>query len=228
MSDNYHKINTIWKRDMENKGKKKGVIMPGEFSEEVVRNIRTWSLSEKIDGQCITVVVTEDDIKVFGKTEKTQFNKAHEPLLTYIAEKFTRDKVDGIFDWDKADKVCLYGEGFGVAIQKGGQYLKEGQKFILFDVVIDDIWMEEESVTKFAEVLDIPRVPLLGIVNDISFAEQVVQIRPLSLVSEQDPPCVIEGIVARAYPMVLHRFERTPVMFKLKVSDFERLVRANK
>jgi len=223
MKEKYRKIQTLWKRDKE----KKGAIMRWDFSEDVAQNIRKWSITEKIHGQCMTVAVTEDDIEVYGKTKNTEFNKAHEPLLTYINEKFTRKVLDDVLDFTKADKIIFYGEGYGVKINKGGQYLKEGQKFILFDVCIDGIWMEEDSVTYFADVLDIQRVPILCI-ESFPYAEHLCQTITLSQVSEQDPPCRIEGVVARAHPMVLDRLTHEPIMFKLKVEDYEHLARVSK
>ncbi len=218
MKEKYRKINTLWKRDMKNKG----AIKRWDFSEDVVKNIRKWSITEKIDGQCITVAVTKDDIEVYGKTKNTEFNSAHEPLLTYINEKFTREALDEVLDFTKADKVIFFGEGYGVKINKGGKYLKEGQKFILFDVCIDGIWLEEDTVTFFAECLDIQRVPILCI-DAFQVAENLCQMITLSQVSEQEPSCRIEGVVARAHPMVLDRLTHEPIMFKLKVEDYQHL-----
>lgn len=215
--DEYRKIDTVWKRDKD----RKMVIIPGEYSDDAVKNTRLFSFTEKVDGQCITVITTKNDIKVIGKTHNTEFNKAHEKLLNYINDRFTRENIDSIIDWNMADKVVFYGEGYGAKIQKGGTYLSEDQKFILFDVVIDGIWLEESKVTDFAWKLGVDRVPVLG----IGTVQDVIDLIIKRSMSKLAPERVMEGVVGRAHPIVLDRFRQTPIMFKIKMKDYEQLER---
>jgi hypothetical protein len=47
-----------------------------------------------------------------------------------------------------------------------------------------------------------------------------VKSKPKSTVSEED--LTIEGVVVRSHPLMLFR-DGSPIMFKLKVSDYEKL-----
>jgi len=53
----YPKIHTLWKREPpRGKKKKKGKVIPGEFSREEFASVRRWSVSEKVDGMNIRVM----------------------------------------------------------------------------------------------------------------------------------------------------------------------------
>ncbi len=78
-------------------------------------------------------------------------------------------------------------------------------------------WLERDSVNDIADKLSIKSVPELGIM-DYESAIRIVQSRPNSLIAEDAK--VIEGIVARSYPLMLFR-DGTPIMWKLKVRDFD-------
>jgi len=59
--------------------------------------------------------------------------------------------------------LCLYGEGYGAKIQKGGgNYITDGASFILFDVVVGGTWLERSNVIDIAAKLHILSVPLIG------------------------------------------------------------------
>lgn len=47
-----------------------------------------------------------------------------------------------------------------------------------------------------------------------------VRSKPVSHMSE-DRTLVMEGIIARSYPLMLFRAHKLPIMFKLKVCDFD-------
>ncbi len=47
-----------------------------------------------------------------------------------------------------------------------------------------------------------------------------VQSRPRSYIAE-DQTLVMEGVIARSVPLMMFRNRHTPIMFKLKVIDFE-------
>ncbi len=212
----YGKIQTVWKRDEENNGS----ILMGNYSKEEFAQVRSWVLTEKIDGQCITVIITKDNIKIQGKSEKTQFNKAHKPLLAYLNETITRESIDAIFDWDKADTITLYGEGYGPKIQSGGKYRKD-QSFIMFDILIDTVWLETEKVATYAYLLGIDSVPVWGN-GTVPNIMHLIQTKPKSAIEGAN--CVVEGFVCRSEPLMLDRFGNR-IMWKIKVRDFEQLER---
>ena len=83
--------------------------------------------------------------------------------------------------------------------------------------VIVPRWLERDSVNDIADKLSIKSAPEFGIM-DYESAIKIVQSRPNSLIAEDAK--VIEGIVARSYPLMLFR-DGTPIMWKLKVRDFD-------
>lgn len=65
--------------------------------------------------------------------------------------------------------MCLYGEGYGAKIQKGGgNYIPNGVDFALFDVLIDGWWLKMYDVEEIASKLSIKTVPFIryGTLND--------------------------------------------------------------
>jgi len=219
----YPKINTIWKRDTETHA-----VRPGVYSKEEFMLIPVWEVTEKIDGMNTRVIFqrtdiikneeTEEEVPVTSLSFAGRTDKAilPEPLKTKLKEIFTKIKLLEVFDMLKSECVILYGEGFGPKIQKGGKY-REDQSFILFDVMIDGIWLEGTSVTDFAEQLGIQRVPIIGdmLTDDIL---AYVQSKPKSLIAKEDR--IMEGVVCRTKPLLLDRFGRR-ISLKLKVKDME-------
>lgn len=211
----YEKINTLFKRDKE----KDFTIIPGDYSTPEMNNVILWSVSEKIDGMNIRVIFTREGIEFRGRTDNAQIPGN---LLKYLMKTFTAEGLSEVFDLEKAERVILYGEGYGPKIQKGGKY-RDDVSFILFDVLIDDIWMKEEDVTRFANNLDIDRAPLLGKMIHEDVVE-FVKSRPESKAGK--PGTIMEGVVCRSEPLMLDRMGRR-VIFKLKVEDYEKQERWN-
>jgi hypothetical protein len=59
--------------------------------------------------------------------------------------------------------MVLYGEGYGVKINKKGKYyISDGVDFILFDINIDGYWLRRESIEDIASKLGIDVVPIIG------------------------------------------------------------------
>lgn len=204
----YEKINTLFKRDTK---ENKHVIMLGSLSKEEFNNVRTWSMSEKIDGMNIRVIYTKEGVEFRGRTDNAQIPAT---LFKVLTDMFPVEKLAEVFDLELADTIILYGEGYGAGIQSGGKY-RDDQSFILFDVKIDEIWIAEGDVTRFALELGIDRVPLLGnaLYEDVS---HFVESEPKSRVGKKP---VMEGVVARSHPLMLDRMGRR-IIFKLKVKDF--------
>ena len=127
----YHKIQTVFKRDPATKMK---TLLSGEYSlpefEYLKNNI--WVGTEKIDGTNIRVMWPGDEIKFGGKTQNAQIptflydklNDTFKPKLETFIEIFG--------DWNtppegEMQNVCLYGEGHGAKIQKAGSsYIPDG------------------------------------------------------------------------------------------------------
>jgi len=205
----YHKINTLYKRDMETKNK---TLIIGKYSMpefEYLQN-NEWSFTEKIDGTNIRVIwdSTNKDITFKGKTDNAQIPANLYKELTLI---FVSDKLAEVFpDTD----VCFYGEGYGVKIQNGGSYIPDGNDFILFDIKIGDWWLQRKDILGIAEKLDLDVVPDIG---TGTLADLVNLVR--TGFNSKIGTCIAEGIVAR--PLVeLKARNGERIITKLKYRDF--------
>lgn len=155
----YQKIQTVYKRDPDNKFK---TLLEGEFSTpefEYLANCE-WVGTEKVDGTNIRVMfdATEKIVTVAGKTDRAEIPKQ---LHSWLSKVFIErgDYFSRVFDG--AQFVCLYGEGYGAKIQKGGGKYSSEQLFVLFDVWVDGWWLRREDVDDIATHFDIDSVPVV-------------------------------------------------------------------
>lgn len=153
----YHKINTMFKRDME--GNKKIVI--DSWVDPVIEYLKDndWTFTEKVDGTNIRIAWDGKDVVFGGKTDSAQIPNG---IINRLNELFystpARARLREVFpDGD----VVLYGEGYGAKIQSGGKY-KQEQDFVLFDVRVGDLWLERHNVSDVAEKLKLESVPIIG------------------------------------------------------------------
>lgn len=149
-----------------------------------------------------------------GRTDAAQMPTA---LLLHLQKTFTREKMHKQFP--DAKKVVLFGEGYGPKIQAcGGRYRKD-ISFILFDVCIDGCWLQKNSVAEVANGLDIEHTTFNHAPMTTQEVVDFVKSKPKSYMSD-DPTLVMEGVIARSYPLMLFRHSKTPIMFKLKCKEF--------
>lgn len=153
----YHKIQSIFKRDMTSKRKTliEGAWTLPEF-EYLAGN--KWTFTEKVDGTNIRVIFTDGGVTFGGRTDDAQIpaqlvcrlNELFVPLAEKLGEVF----ADGA--------AVLYGEGYGAKIQKGGGNYRPYQDFVLFDVRVGPWWLQREDVEDVARKLGIDVVPVIG------------------------------------------------------------------
>ena len=101
-----------------------------------------------------------NEITFGGKTDNAQIPAF---LVQKLRERFS-DQVTsfgGKFGLDSPE-VCLYGEGYGAKIQKGGGNYRQDQDFVLFDVKIGDWWLQRKDVEDIAKFFSIDIVPIIG------------------------------------------------------------------
>lgn len=208
----YPKIQTLWKRD-ENK---KFTIIEGDFSKDEFASIDKWEVTEKIDGTNIRIFWDGETVNFGGRTDNSQIPTF---LLDVLQKIFTADKFKEVFP--DANNVVMFGEGYGQKIQSVGKKYRKDNGLILFDVVVGDWWLERTAVNDIAEKFGIRAVPVVGIMSKAEIIDYVKS-KPKSTVSEED--LTIEGVVVRSHPLMLFR-DGSPIMFKLKVSDYEKLQR---
>ena len=160
MSKEYPKIQTIFKRDMSNKGR----IIEGVYSLPEFDYLKEneWVWTEKVDGTNIRIDWARSMGRKFdGKTDNAQI-----PAFLYrrLEELFPPEKLDAAIKTEDADFLTLYGEGYGAKIQKGGgNYKHDGVDFVLFDVMVDGWWLKRPDIVKVALALKIRVVPIMGI-----------------------------------------------------------------
>ena len=210
----YPKIQTVFKRDPDTRFK---TLLLGEYSMpefEYLKN-NTWSFSEKVDGINTRILWDGERITFGGKTDRAQISAF---LFQRLQEIFPPDifRAEEIFDLD-VDNACLYGEGYGAKIQKGGgNYKPNGVDFVLFDVRVGHWWLKREDVLNIAVKLGIDVVPVVGIGT---LDEMITMAR--SGYKSTWGGFVAEGIVAR--PLVeLKTRSGQRVITKIKYKDFER------
>jgi hypothetical protein len=156
--EEYHKIQTVFKRDMEKNPK---LVIDGDWTmpefEYLAEN--QWEWTEKIDGTNIRIgwdgKDTEKDI--LGRSEKSDIPKH---LMEALGNICPKEALTNVFGTEP--NATLYGEGYGPKIQKGGGNYRDDAGFILFDVKIDNWWLRRSDVNDIAQRLGIDFVPVVG------------------------------------------------------------------
>lgn len=183
----YHKIQTLFKRDMSSKHK---TLLEGDWTlpefEYLANN--AWTFTEKVDGTNIRVLFAEGDVKFAGRTDDAQLPA---PLSARLNERFSpwADKIGEVFEGGQA---VLYGEGYGAKIQKGGGNYRADQDFVLFDVRVNSWWLQRENVEDVAQKLGLDIVPIIG---EGSLHEAIARVK--SGIQSTWGDFQAEGIVAR-------------------------------
>lgn len=105
----------------------------------------TWFAWRKLDGQNIRVHWDGEQALWNGKTDNFTCDAKFREYMEYMfpeeafEEKFGRDK-----------EVTLFGEHMGPKVQ-GNELKLEHDKFVLFDVLVGNIWLEPEQVQDVAK-----------------------------------------------------------------------------
>lgn len=150
----YHKIVTAWERDPSTNFK---TLLEGRWAEpefEYLKN-NTWDWTEKIDGTNIRVMWDNEKVSFRGKTDSAQL---YVPLFDHLQSLFYAGALARIFD----GPACLYGEGFGPKIQAGGGNYGASVDFCLFDVLVDETWLQRADVVDIATKLECQVAPILN------------------------------------------------------------------
>lgn len=220
--EEYHKIKTVFKRDPDTKHK---TLLEGEFSlpEFEYMQHNDWVFTEKLDGTNIRVQfnpVADAPGPHVALKFRGRSNTAQIPLhlfnhlqSTFHAEDFYKKFAD---EDGSPFSVCLYGEGVGPKIQKGGGNYGDSPFFVLFDVKVGDVWLARESVVDIAKYFNIPVSFRLGVGNLFEMVEYAREGFDSIFGS-----FTAEGIVARPKVELADRQGRR-VITKIKHKDFPR------
>jgi len=209
----YHKIETIFKRDTN--GSKK--LIEGKFRNKAVEYLADsqWIFTEKVDGTNIRVHWDGHKVSFGGRTEKADIPK---PLLERLEELFLGDINEQVFEQKfGSTKVTLYGEGYGGKIQAGADY-KVNEDFILFDGVMGDMgdaFLSRGYLESLAKTFNIDIVPIV-LTGTIQEAVDYVKRKPVSPIGKNKES---EGLIGK--PLVeLKTATGERVIVKIKVRDF--------
>lgn len=154
----YHKIDSVYKRDI------KGKFLLGQWSQPEFEYLAdlSWQWTEKIDGTNIRIMWQGDplDRRIRTVTFGGKTDNALIPtnLVNWLKEYITSESFYGAC---LEDDICLYGEGYGAGIQKGGGLYSAEQKFILFDIKIGHWWLKRDAIEDIAQKLALGVVPMV-------------------------------------------------------------------
>ena len=204
----YHKIQTVFLRDPKTNFK---TLLNGQFAMPEFEYLQNngWVFTEKVDGTNIRVMFDGEEITFGGKTDNAQIpglliNRLNETFLPKL------DKFRAVF----TGPTCLYGEGYGVKIQKGGGNYRPDQDFVLFDVKCGDWWLQRKDVEDVQVTLGLDIVPIIGQGTLIEMVEMVKAGFDSTWGSFR-----AEGIVARPLTELMTR-GRHRIITKIKQKDF--------
>lgn len=207
----YHKINTMFKRDME--GDKR--IIEGLFAVPEVEYLKDniWDFTEKVDGTNIRVYWNGETVSFAGRTDNAQIPAALVDKLNQLFHTTpARQRLKEVFP---DGEVVFYGEGYGAKIQKGGGNYSPTQEFVLFDIKVGDLWLERINVNDVAEKLQLDVVPVIGH-GTLDDAIKLVKDGLTSVWGDFEA----EGIVARPFQELLTR-RGDRIIAKIKARDFK-------
>ncbi len=206
----YHKIQSIFKRDLNLKHKPmlEGVYTWPEF-EYLAQN--QWVFTEKVDGTNIRIILANGQMSFGGRTDAAQIPAQ---LLNRLNEKFLplQDRLLAQFP----EGAVLYGEGYGNRIQKVGSCYRDDQDFVLFDIKINQWWLQRPDLEDIAHQFGLDIVPILGtgsLLEAVAWAKAGIQSTWGAFQAE--------GIVART-PLELTTRAGKRLITKIKCCDFQK------
>ncbi len=211
MMKEYHKIEGLYKRDEVTKK-----LLHGVYRNETVEYLKNcdWQFTEKIDGTNIRVHWDGHKVSFAGRTDRATIPTK---LMEYLENTFGGEVNEQVFEEHFGEKeVTLYGEGYGAKIQNGGDY-RPDNSFILFDVMVDDVFLNRESVCGIAKFLGIDVVPIV-LVGTLKEAEDFVRAEPMSTIGKAK----MEGLVGRPCLELCDRMHKR-IIVKVKVRDMREL-----
>ena len=215
----YHKIQTVYLRDPDNNHK---TLLEGQYAKPEFEYLAgcEWVATEKVDGTNIRIKCAEyqEDGKAYGVTFGGKSDNAQIPafLIERLEARFhgdsTREQIAELFP----EGACLYGEGYGAKIQKGGGNYREDQDFVLFDVKVGEWWLNRDAVEQIASDLKIEVVPIIK----VGTLPEMVEFARAGFNSNWGP-FLAEGVVARPSTELSTRSGHR-IITKIKHKDFVR------
>jgi len=113
----------------------------------------------------------------------------------------------------------IYGEGYGMKIQSGGNYIRNGVGFIVFDVKVNDTYLLTDNYRGIAEKMGAPCVPNMGMMTIDEAIEFVKKGFKSTIAENKDYDA--EGLVLKA-PFGLRTRMGERLIVKIKTCDFRK------
>jgi hypothetical protein len=205
----YHKIETLYERDLET-----FKVKPGELKNRVYGLLKTWHWTEKVDGTNIRCIWREGKLTFGGKTDSARI---HTDLIKWLYEHVSSERLAEIFPGTDA---VIYGEGYGAGIQKGGGDYTPEKKLIVFDVLVGGKWwLAQEDVCDVTKKLGLDTVPDFGDMT-LEDATELVR-RGFKSRCAVNVAKEAEGLVGRPIEALFDK-KGHRLIVKLKTKDFSR------
>lgn len=213
----YQKIQTVFKRDKYN------IIIPNDYTKPEFKWLKDckFRAEEKIDGTNMRVEIYIDEngnlfYEFAGRTSRAV-------IPTHLLEKmnnlFPQNKLYELFHDKVTSHITLYGEGYGYKIQAGGNYIPNDVSFILFDVKVDDWWLNRDTVEEIASALNIDVVPIIGYMTIAEACQYVDKGFKSTVAFNKDYNA--EGLVLKTPDNLLMR-NGERIILKIKSTDFRK------
>ncbi len=213
LSNKYHKIQSLFKRNIE--GDNKFIIGAWTTPELYYLKDNTWEFTEKVDGMNMRVMFNGQDVTFGGRSDNAQIPaELFQRMQMLFQFEHPLSVLKEVFGQEENLEVVLYGEGFGAGIQKAGVGYGQTKDFVLFDVMINGMYLERNNVDDIAKKLGIKSVPIIGY-GTLNDAIEMVK----KGFKSQWGDFIAEGIVTRpTVELFTRRGER--IITKVKYCDF--------
>lgn len=225
VSSKYPSIETVWVRDpITNR------LNFGDIRSPEALCVKSWRLTEKIDGTNVRVIYTPEGRDIRGRTDNATLHphliKAVDDIMPPLEE--VMNHFLGMNDPKETWRVTFYGEGYGAGIQKNGGRYSQTKRFRCFDIRFgtDNWWLDDDEMRDACQRLGVPTVPILAEGMDAFIPltrADLFSVAPFSIVAKEegDSPLEVEpeGIVAKPMRSLFDKHGNR-VMWKLTYREF--------
>jgi hypothetical protein len=118
--------------------------------------------------------------------------------------------------------IYFYGEYYGAGIQKGGGYIKDGNDFVLFDILQQGRWTLRDEFTDLTDKLGIKTVPYNGLMTIKEAEEMVKKGFKTKMKDVSNPDMIEEGLVLKT-PNCMKDSYGNRIILKVKYEDYNKL-----
>jgi hypothetical protein len=218
----YQKINCLYNRNPVTKRLNFNEFCRPEF--DYLYSDNTWICREKIDGTNVSCYWDGVNVEFHGKTKNAIIPKY---LLVKMQQIFTKERLEEIWPIERnsedgsliCPEVRIYGKGYGTKIQKGDNYIKGDCNVILFDVMVNNWWLKDETVAIIADRFGLKMCPIIEGIDYLWQAEALCTKGFKSLIAE-NKDYEAEGVVCKPAVPLFDR-DGNRIICKIKTVDYK-------